>query len=84
MIVLLPAATPVIVSVVATPALLFAFVIVIFPVGDTVALAVDPLVTFSVPLTLAFAAPDLTVAVNVFVFPVATVPDDSLRGMRWL
>ena len=70
---LVPNATPLTVSVVATPVELFAEVIALL-VGETVAFAGVPLATANVPVTLPLAAPDLTVAVNVFVPPKSTSP----------
>ena len=46
--------------------------------GDTVEFE-SPLAAVSVPVTVPLAAPDLTVAVNVFVFPA---PTDSVVGER--
>ena len=69
---LLPAATPVTVSVVALPELLTPVNEV--DVGLTVALAGVALLAVNVPATLTEEDPDLTVAVNVAVLPVHTVP----------
>ena len=75
MIVAVPFAKPVTVSVVATPVELLAFVIVVL-VGVTVAIAADDVAAANVPDTLPLAAPDFTVAVNVSVllFEPTTVP----------
>ena len=68
-----PAALPVIVIVVAAPDCV---AVTDFEVGLTVAFPVADELTASVPAIDA-AHPDFTVAVNVFVFPLTTEPDDA-------